>query len=95
MEEDFFTRISAFEWDDNKRRANIAKHGVDFVDAAEVFADPKQYTYRSARHAGEERYVSVGMSKGTLIAVVFTRRETRLRIISARTARKSERERYG
>ena len=95
MEEDYSTRISAFEWDDNKRRANVAKHGIDFVDATEVFADPKQYTYRSAPHTSEERYVSVGMSHGSLIAVVFTRRETKLRIISARAARKSERERYG
>lgn len=95
MEKDFFARISAFEWDDNKRRANVVKHGIDFVDAVELFTDPKQYTYHSVRHSGELRYVSVGLSKGILIAVVFTWRETRLRIISARAARRFERERYG
>lgn len=95
MEEDFFARINSFEWDDTKRRANVAKHGIDFVDAVEVFADPKQITYRSTLYTGEERYISIGMSKGNLIAVVFTRRETRLRIISARAARRNERERYG
>ena len=95
MEEDFFARINSFDWDDTKRRANVDKHGIDFVDAVEVFADPNQYTYRSTRHTGEEQCISVGMSKGILIAVVFTRRETKLRIISARAARKSERESYG
>ncbi len=95
MEEDFFARINSFEWDDTKRHANVDKHGIDFVDAVEVFADPNQYTYRSVQHTSEERFISVGMSKGALIAVVFTRRETILRIISARAARKSERERYG
>ena len=29
-----------FEWDEGKREANLVKHGVDFVDAVEVFADP-------------------------------------------------------
>jgi len=86
--------FAGFEWDDTKRRANVAKHGIDFVEATQVFADVKQFTYRSP-HRGEERYVSVGLARGRLIAVVFTRRGDRLRIISARRARQIERERYG
>jgi len=89
-----FARIQGFEWDENKRRANVAKHGIDFVDAADVFADPMPFIYRSAQSSNEERYVAIGNSKGTIIAVVFTRREGKLRIISARAARKSERESY-
>ena len=86
--------FSGFEWDDNKRRANVAKHGFDFVDATEVFADPRQYTYRSPYRSGEERYVSIGSVRGRLIAVVFTQRGDKLRIISARPARRNEREQY-
>jgi hypothetical protein len=41
------TTYSGFEWDDNKRRANAVKHGLDFADAAGVFKDPKQFVYRS------------------------------------------------
>ncbi|MFZ0846649.1 MAG: BrnT family toxin [Pseudolabrys sp.] len=86
--------VSAFEWDDNKRRSNVAKHGIDFSDAAEVFADSKQYTFRSTSRSGEQRYVSVGVARGRLIAVVFTQRGDKVRIISARAARKIERAQY-
>lgn len=88
------TSFSGFEWDDAKRRANVVKHRLDFVDATKVFADPKQYTYQSAHRSGEERFVSIGTVQGRLIAVVFTQRGDKLRIISARPARRIEREQY-
>lgn len=87
--------FSAFEWDDNKRHSNIEKHGIDFADATEVFDDPNQRTYQSTTGSGEERYLSIGMCRGRLIAVIFTRRGEKIRIISARAARRIERERYG
>jgi uncharacterized DUF497 family protein len=86
--------FSGFEWDDNKRRANVAKHDLDFVDATEVFADPRQLTYRSPYRSGEERFVSIGGVHGKLIAVVFTQRGDKPQIISARPARRNEREQY-
>jgi uncharacterized protein len=70
MDEDLtasFSRVSAFEWDDNKRRQNIVKHGIDFADATQVFGDPKQYTYRSQGRSAEDRYVSVGLAGGALV----------------------------
>jgi uncharacterized DUF497 family protein len=86
--------IAAFEWDDNKRRANVAKYGIDFADATDVFSDPRQFTYGSPRHVPEERFVSVGSVHKRLIAVVFTQRGDKIRIISARPARRKEREQY-
>lgn len=86
--------IEAFEWDETKRGANVAKHGIDFVDAVQVFGDPRQLTYRSSHHSGEERFVSIGAVHGKLIAVVFTQRANKVRIISARAARRVERELY-
>ena len=86
--------FSAFEWDDKKRQTNVAKHKIDFVDATEVFADPKQFTYRSPHGLIEARFISVGSVHGTLMAVVFTHRGDRIRIISARAARKNERQYY-
>ena len=56
-----FESIRAFEWDENKRRSNIIKHGIDFSDATEVFYDPAAYTYSSLHAAGEGRYVTVGL----------------------------------
>jgi uncharacterized protein len=94
MEDKLFTRISAFEWDENKRDSNITKHGIDFGDAQEVFSDPTAYTYASNQSANEQRYVTVGSAKGVLMAVIFTLRGLAIRIISARVARRSERQRY-
>ena len=90
-----FSQFDGFEWDEDKSRTNISKHGLSFADATEVFGDPKQYTYRSLRRSSEVRHVSVGLANGRLIAVVFTRRGANIRIISARAARKAERDQYG
>jgi len=84
-----------FEWDENKRYANIEKHGIDFDNAKEVFEDLAAYTLLSPRKASEPRYVTVGSMRGTLIAVIFTLRGETIRIISARAARRSERKAYG
>lgn len=51
-----------FEWDSAKNTQNIAKHGIDFVDAVLVFGAVKLYTYRSDRRDGEtlvRRIISV------------------------------------
>jgi uncharacterized protein len=93
-EEDFGS-IRSFEWDDNKRRANVIKHGIDFGDAKDVFYDPAAYTFLSPRIVGERRYVTVGLMRGVLVAVIFTRRDQAVRIISARPARRNERQLYG
>lgn len=91
-----------FEWDEEKREANTEKHDVDFVRAARVLKGP-HLTYPSSR--GEEaRQVAIGKLEppevrpehwsGPLIAVVYTRRDDRYRIISARRARDDERQAY-
>jgi uncharacterized DUF497 family protein len=94
MADDTGTRI--FEWDENKRRVNVAKHGIDFADAKDVFDDPSSCSYQSHQSYEEERrYVTVGRAKGVLMAVIFTRRGEAIRIISARVARQNERKMYG
>jgi len=89
-----FGQVRTFEWDESKRRSNVAKHGIDFDQAKDVFADPAAYTVASPRSAGERRYVAVGKVKGIAMAVIFTLRGIAVRIISARVARRSERQRY-
>jgi uncharacterized DUF497 family protein len=86
---------SQYEWDENKRTANLEKHGIDFLDAIEAFTDPQGYVYRSRREQKEVRLVAVGLVRGALAAVIFTERGERVRIISARAARRSERQQYG
>ncbi len=84
-----------FEWDGNKNRKNIKKHGIGFERAKSIF-DNKVLTRRDNRFDyGEIREISLGLMEGiTIIAVVHTEREDKLRIISARKANKEEKEAY-
>ncbi len=82
-----------FEWDERKRLSNIEKHGIDFVDASRVFASHPNFSYASERY-GEQREVIIGQVHKQVIAVVFTRRQGAISIISARKARKHERKHY-
>ena len=48
-----------FEWDDKKRERNILEHGIDFVEAATVFDDPKVTIVPDVRKDyGEERFIA-------------------------------------
>lgn len=82
------------EWDETKRKANNAKHGVDFADADYVLTDERAITIEDGRQT-EERFVTIGKGPtGRLLVVVFTRRADKIRIISARKANDREQEKY-
>jgi uncharacterized DUF497 family protein len=83
----------AFEWDTNKARSNLAKHGVSFDEAATVFGDPLSITIGDPLHSEfEERFVLIGYSlRNRLLVVVHAERGGRIRVISARTATRKER----
>jgi len=78
-----------FEWDSNKAAQNIAKHGIDFSEAATVFEDPLSFTIPDPDHpVGEQRFVTMGVSfRQRLVVVAHTDLEDRIRIISARATR--------
>jgi uncharacterized protein len=79
-----------FEWDEDKRLANIKNHGIDFVDVSEVF-DGDIFTVEDDRYSyGEQRFVTFGLLKGSVVAVVNTDRGKYIRIISVRKATKNE-----
>jgi len=85
------------EWDENKNKVNIQKHGVDFHDAAYVFTDPFQLNIPDDDHSDhEERWIVLGKNlNDTLLLVVHTERSHNIiRIISARKATKNEQKRY-
>ena len=53
-----------FEWDLDKARANVRKHGVTFEEAATVFADPLSVTIPDPDHSvGEARFLDLGLSR--------------------------------
>ena len=82
-----------FQWDENKARTNLAKHGVSFEDAATVFGDALSLTIPDPAHSQrEDRFIILGMShKGKLLVVVHTERGDSIRLISARRASRKER----
>jgi uncharacterized DUF497 family protein len=58
------------EWDEKKRLSNLAKHGIDFLDAARVFDGPTREREEQRRDYGEERFSVVGDANGRLLYVV-------------------------
>jgi hypothetical protein len=85
-----------FEWDPEKARSNLRKHGVSFEEAATCFGDRLSITIVDPEHSGvESRYVLVGLSlRNRLLVVVHTERGDTIRVISARKATRRERQAY-
>ncbi len=85
-----------FEWDENKAKQNLKKHGVSFEEAATAFGDSLSRTIADPLHSeDEDRFVILGESHGRrLVVVVFTERGENIRIISARRASRRERKNY-
>ena len=83
-----------FEWDENKRKANIEKHRIDFADAVKIFDGFFIRRKDTRADYGEDRYVTTGLLSGVEITVIYTPRNNKRRIISARRARISERKEY-
>jgi uncharacterized DUF497 family protein len=85
-----------FTWDRRKKRANLEKHGVSFVEASTVFGDPLAASIPDPDHSeGEARFVTMGYSSSNrLIVVSHTEEGDTVRIISAREATSHERKTY-
>ncbi len=85
-----------FQWDENKARTNLAKHGVGFAEAATVFGDPLSLTIPDRAHSqNEDRFVILGTShNGKSLVVVPTERGDSIRLISARRASRQERKNF-
>ncbi len=87
-----------FEWDENKNKSNIKKHGVSFEEARSVFYDDRAVEFFDDTHSdNEDRFIMLGFSKKARLLVVchcLKESETKIRIISARPATKNESQYY-
>lgn len=85
-----------FEWDEEKARENYRKHKVRFEEGLTVFSDPLTITIDDPDHSvDEQRYIDIGTSaKGRVLAVSYTERGSRIRMISCRRATPTERRQY-
>lgn len=85
-----------FEWDPAKASSNLEMHGVSFEEAQSVFLDTTSLTIPDPLHSnGEQRFITIGISvMGTILVVVHTDRDDRIRLISARRSNRRERKIY-
>ena len=82
-----------FEFDASKSKANLAKHGMDFEMAQELWRDAEGLVV-PARHSNETRKLLIAQREGKLWTAVFTERGDATRIISVRRSRDNERMAY-
>ena len=82
-------------WDEVKRRSNLLKHGLDFVNATAVLESRYRFDVTTVRH-GETRVQSFSYVMGRLavLTVVHVQRSEEQRIISFRPASQEESEIY-
>ena len=92
-----YTQRARFEWDPQKERQNVAKHGVTFKEAKSLFTSKVDFLeiYDPEHSDVEERFIAIGPIRRGLVLIVFAERtEDTIRIISARWATKTERALY-
>jgi uncharacterized DUF497 family protein len=91
-----YTALVDHEWDAEKAKQNLQKHGVAFDEAATVFSDPLYVDFYDPDHSDEEhRYIVIGLSNAERLSLVsYTEREGVIRLISARELTSAERKAY-
>jgi uncharacterized protein len=85
-----------FSWDLEKAKSNEFKHGVSFEEAVTIFRDPLAAIFADPEHSADEnREIIVGYSAADILMVVsFVETGNVVRIISARTATRTERKKH-
>ena len=85
-----------FEWDPEKAKLSLKKHGVSFDEAVTAFYDPLSATFDDPDHSEDEkRLITVGVSsRGRMLIIAHTESGDTIRIINARPASPHERKRH-
>lgn len=91
-----FTKLSGFDWNEGNREKNWIKHKVDYKEGEEIFFNKPLFIDEDVKYSSQEkRFETLGRTdKGRGLFVVFTLRDNKIRIISARDQDNKERRRY-
>jgi uncharacterized DUF497 family protein len=81
-------------FDPAKRAITLAQRGLDFADAAEVFAGPVFEQDDLRTDYGECRVITIGLLRTRMVVLVWTPRGAARHIISMRKANDREQQRY-
>jgi uncharacterized DUF497 family protein len=88
-----YTISMRIEWDPEKAKANLDKHGVSFEEATELFSSGIDYLeiYDEDHSQDEDRFVAMGPVAGRVVVVIYTEwPDDTIRVISARAATRQE-----
>ena len=89
-----YNKLVEFELDEAKRQSNLSKHHLDFYDAEIVFSG-LTFTYADDRFEyGEDRYVTLGLLRRTVVVIAHTERDEVVRVFSMRKATRNEERLY-
>jgi hypothetical protein len=78
-----------------KKAANLKKHGYDFDDASQVIESDQTVTFEDRRFDyGEQRFITLGMLRGSVVAIATAETDEEIRVISMRRAEHHEEEIY-
>ncbi|MBZ0134272.1 MAG: BrnT family toxin [Rhodocyclaceae bacterium] len=84
-----------YTYDPKKRAANLKKYGLDFKDAAQVIESDRTVTFEDLRFDyGEQRFVTLGVLRGRVVAIATAETDEEIRVISMRKAERHEKEIY-
>ena len=82
---------TTFEWDDEKNKSNVEKHGINFDEAQKAFLDNKRIILKDITHStSEDRYFCVGEIDNEIVTARFTYRDNKIRIFGAGYWRKGK-----
>jgi uncharacterized DUF497 family protein len=84
-----------FEWDETKNESNIAKHGLDFADASQVFSSPMREISDNRHDYGEDRWIGLVLLGSRVVVIAYAvPEENVVRVISMRRALAHEEKQY-
>jgi len=83
-----------YEWEEGKRKSNLRKHGFDFLDAPRLFRSVTLTVADDREDYGEDRFITFGLLRNTVVAVAHTEQPGKIRIISMRKATRHEEKNY-
>jgi uncharacterized DUF497 family protein len=83
-----------YTWDEDKRKSNMQKHGLDLADAEKIFSGPMVLFEDSREDYGEQRMIGIGLLDFLAVLVVHVESDDEIRIISMRKADSDETDLY-
>lgn len=83
-----------FEYDDEKRRKNIEKHGIDLLYGALIFNGPTVESADTRHDYGEDRITAIGLVGDLCVVTVYVQRGDVIRLISTRKGGRRDRRKY-